>query len=145
MEVVIKTFHVTIEVTGKITVPDTTLRELRITAGDTPGEQGGDKRLHDLNKQFPDDDDAFLQAALASGLRNVVRNGLITDIGNMGVGCRAAPPVVTVSIPERVVTAVKAREQIAVDRLSVEQVEPSLNELAEKLDAQQSARPRPAN
>lgn len=114
-----KTFSISITITGKVTVPDDTLRDLRIAANDEPGDQGGDPRLHALHLAYPTDDDSFLRGALTNGLRNVARNGIVTDISNMGVGARCAPPVVTVSVPEYVVTKVKAREQIGVDRISV--------------------------
>lgn len=114
-----KTFSISITITGKVTVPDDTLRDLRIAAGDEPGDQGGDPRLHALHLAYPTDDDNFLRGALTNGLRNVARNGIVTDISNMGVGARCAPPVVVVSVPEHVITKVKAREQIAVDRINV--------------------------
>ncbi|BAN92325.1 hypothetical protein X534_gp14 [Ralstonia phage RSB3] len=113
-----KTFSIDISIKGKVTVPETIIRDLRIQATDGP-ENGGDRFLHELSKQTQGDDDAFVQAALRNALRNIVRNGVINDIGGMGVGVKAAPATVTVSVPERIVTKVKAREQVAVERLDV--------------------------
>ncbi|APU03157.1 hypothetical protein HOR51_gp16 [Ralstonia phage phiAp1] len=107
-----KTFSIDISLTGKVTIPDSTLRDLRIEAAQAPGEEGGDRYLHELHNRFPEDDDQFLQHALKNALRNIVRNGVVTDIGGMGVGVRAAPAVVNVSVPERVVTQVKERKQL---------------------------------
>lgn len=108
-----KTFAIAINITGKVTVPDTVLRELRIAASDGP-EQGGDPFLHELSKRTEKDDDAFVQGALKNALRNIARNGIVNDIGGMGVGIKAAPALVSVSVPEHIVTAVKAREQVPV-------------------------------
>lgn len=118
-----KTFTITIAIEGKVTVPDALVRDLRIQAGDEPGEQGGDKFLYELNKQTEGNDDLFVQAALRNALRNIARNAIITDISAMGVGVKAAPANVTVSVPERVITAVKAREQVNVDRINVEPIQ----------------------
>lgn len=114
-----KTFSITIGVQGKITVPDSVIRELRITAAQAPGEEGGDAFLHALHLRTVGNDDEFVQAALKNALRNIVRNGIINDIGNMGVGVKAAPAIVTVSVPENIVTKVKAREQVSVERIDV--------------------------
>lgn len=113
-----KTFSFTIGVQGKITVPDSVIRELRITAGDNVSE-GGDKFLFDLNARTQGNDDEFVQAALKNALRNIVRNGILQDIAGMGVGVKAAPAIITVSVPENIVTKVKAREQISVERIDV--------------------------
>ncbi|CAI3971356.1 hypothetical protein VAC51_00027 [Variovorax phage VAC_51] len=113
-----KTFSITIGVQGKITVPDSVIRELRITASEDPAN-GGDKFLFDLNARTQGNDDEFVQAALKNALRNIVRNGILNDIGGMGVGVKAAPAIVTVSVPENIVTKVKAREQVSIERIDV--------------------------
>ena len=114
-----KTFSITIGVQGKITVPDSVVRDLRIEAAQEPGDAGGDAFLHALHLRTEGNDDEFVQAALKNALRNIVRNGIINDIGNMGVGVKAAPAIVTVSVPENVITKVRAREQISVERIDV--------------------------
>lgn len=114
-----KTFAITIGVQGKITVPDSVIRDLRIEASQAPNAEGGDKFLFDLNARTQGNDDEFVQAALKNALRNIIRNGVINDIGGMGVGVKAAPAIITVSVPENVITKVKAREQISVDRIDV--------------------------
>lgn len=114
-----KTFTIDIKIEGKVTVPDSILRDLRVQAVDGP-EHGGDHFLHELSKQTEGNDDLFLQAALRNALRNIVRNGIVTDIGGMGVGVKCAPAVVGVSVPERIVTKVQAREQVGVDRIDVQ-------------------------
>ena len=113
-----KTFSITIGVQGKITVPDSVIRELRITASEDVSE-GGDKFLFDLNARTQGNDDEFVQAALKNALRNIVRNGILNDIAGMGVGVKAAPAIVSVSVPENVITKVKAREQVSVERIDV--------------------------
>lgn len=116
-----KTFAITIGVQGKITVPDSVIRELRITANEAPSD-GGDQFLFDLNARTQGNDDEFVQAALKNALRNIVRNGILSDIAGMGVGVKAAPAIVTVSVPENIVTKVKAREQVSVERIDVRPV-----------------------
>lgn len=113
-----KTFSITIGVQGKITVPDSVIRELRIAASEAPSD-GGDRFLFDLNARTVGNDDEFVQAALKNALRNIVRNGILNDIAGMGVGVKAAPAIVTVSVPENIITKVKAREQVSVERIDV--------------------------
>lgn len=117
-----KTFHIEIKIGGKVTVPDTVLRDLRMAAADDPYTEGGDKFLNMIHKQHYEDDDAFLRAALSNALRNIARNGIIEDIGGMGVGVKCAPAQVTVSVPERVVTRIQSKEQIGVERIDVQRV-----------------------
>ena len=116
-----KTFSINVQITGKVTVPDSLLRELRIAANEEPTD-GGSRFLYDLNKATRGDDDEFLRRALSNSLRSLTRHGIIEDIGGLGVGCRCAPPLVQVSVPEHVVTKVKSREQVSVDRINVEAV-----------------------
>ena len=108
-----RTFSIGITVTGKITIPDAVLVKLREQASETP-EEGGATHLNKLHKEFYEDDDKFLQAALKNALRSIMRAGLVSDIHSLGVGvgCRIAPATVDVSVPERVVTMVKSRQQI---------------------------------
>lgn len=108
-----RTFEFTIEVAGKVTIPDTVLSDLRNMAAEEPVD-GGPVFLHNLHKATYESDDDFLQGALKNALRSIVRNGLVNDIGGLGagVGYRVAPALVTVSVPERVVTKVKDRLQL---------------------------------
>lgn len=128
-----KTFHIEIKIGGKVTVPDTILRDLRMAASDDPSSEGGDKFLNMIHKQHYEDDDAFLRAALSNALRNIARNGIIQDIGGMGVGVKCAPAQVTVSVPERVVTRIQSKEQVAVERIDVRR-SPTPAEAADMLD-----------
>ena len=123
-----KTFAITLSLTGKITVPERVIRDLRIAATDSPAE-GGDRFLHELGKAQPDDD-LFIQAALKNALRNIARNGITQDIAAMGVGIKAAPAVVTVSVPEHIVTQIKALEQVPVSDITVNNAEGAFNPLS---------------
>jgi hypothetical protein len=109
-----RTFKIDIAISGKITLPDSLLKDLRTLAAEEP-EDGGPDYLNRLHKEFYEDDDAFLQKALKHALRNIVRAGVVNDLGGLGegVGVRCAPATVEVSVPERVVTKVKARTQLA--------------------------------
>lgn len=116
-----KTFAIGIVLNGKITIPENVLKDLRNMAAEEPVD-GGPDYLNRLHKETYEDDDAFLQGALKHALRNIVRAGVVSDLGGLGdgVGYKVAPAEVTVSVPERVVTKVKAREAISVDRLDVQ-------------------------
>jgi len=108
-----RTFKIAIAIDGKITLPDTILKDLRLLAAEEPAD-GGPDYLHRLHKEFYEDDDAFLQKALKHALRNIVRAGVVNDLGGLGegVGVRCAPATVEVSVPEKVITKVKARTQL---------------------------------
>lgn len=108
-----RTFKFSAHVEGKITIPDTVLKDIRNMAAEEPVD-GGPTHLNRLHKEHYENDDAFLQAALKNALRSIVRAGLLADLGNLGdgVGFRVAPPTVEVSVPETVVTKVKARSQL---------------------------------
>jgi len=113
------TFKTSILIEAKITVPDTTLADLRRMATDDPKTEGGDPYLHELQERYPNDDDTFLNLALKNALRNIARNGIVTDIGSMGVGVRAAPAQVEVSVPERIVTKIAAGiQRVSLDELA---------------------------
>lgn len=114
-----KTLAISIKIEGKVTVPDLVIAAVRAEA---QLEVGSDVFLSRINAEFPTDDEAFIQAALRNALRNIARNGIIKDIGGMGVGVKCAPAEVTVSVPERVVTMVKGREQVHVDSLAEDDV-----------------------
>ena len=51
-----KTFSINVQITGKVTVPDSLLRELRIAANEEPTD-GGSRFLYDLNKATQGDDE----------------------------------------------------------------------------------------
>lgn len=108
-----RTFKFNIAVEGRITIPDAVLKDIRNLAAEAPVD-GGDTFLNKLHLDNYENDDAFLQGALKNALRSIVRNGLVGDIGSLGdgVGYRVAPATVEVSVPENVITKVKAREQV---------------------------------
>lgn len=47
------------------------------------------KAMHDQHK---DDDEAFLQAVLANGVRNLIQNSIRSECAVSGFGLRLAPP-----------------------------------------------------
>lgn len=109
-----RTFQFQILGTGRVTIPDSFLSELRGEARIEPGDLGGDKFLHRLHNEFPEGekDDEFLAAALKNMLRNVFRAGFGTDLSKMGegVGMRLAPATVQVVIPERVQRQIEVQQ-----------------------------------
>ena len=109
-----RTFQFQILGTGRVTIPDSFLSELRDEARIEPGDLGGDKFLHRLHNEFPEGvkDDEFLAAALKNMLRNVFRAGFGTDLSKMGegVGMRLAPATVQVVIPERVQRQIEVQQ-----------------------------------
>jgi hypothetical protein len=116
-----KTFTIKATIEGKLTVPESLVQSLRHEAV-TSAHESPQPQLSRIHLEHPTDDDAFVQAALKNALRQIVRHGIIADIGGLGVGVRIAPPQVSVSVPERVITAIKSKEQIGVDRISVQQI-----------------------
>jgi len=108
-----KTFHFTMALDGRITIPDAVLKDLRSMAAEEPAD-GGEQYLNKLHKEHYTNDDEFLRLALKHALRNVVRVGFVSDVQSFGtgVGLRLAPADVTVDVPDRVVTKVKGREQL---------------------------------
>lgn len=128
-----KTLAIAIALNGKITVPDSVIKDLRFEASAAAANpeltDGHDKYAAEMHVKFPDDDEAFVQALLKNALRSIIRNGFVEDVRGMGCGIKLAPAEVEVSMPERIITKVKGREQINAEDVqgadSVETIRPA--------------------
>lgn len=117
-----KTLSISIALSGKITVPDDIVKQLRTDAQSAAAnsdisKEFADQYAIDMNAKYPEDDEAFVQALLKNALRSIIRTGFAEDVNRMGCGIKLAPAQVEVSMPERIVTMVKGREQIAADNV----------------------------
>lgn len=99
-----KTFAVTVQVDARIVVTSEFVKNLRDAASVEPV----DAFLSAMDKKFPNDDDEYVKAVLANGMRKMTRLSLVDNLHGAGVSATVAPAQVQyIEIPA--VSAVVAR------------------------------------
>lgn len=106
-----KTFAVTVQVDARIVVTDDFIAALRVAAQGNPADLVNPKPdafLAAMNEHHADDED-FVKAVLANGMRKMTRLSLVDNLHHSGVSASVAPatvayteiPVVEQSVAER--------------------------------------------
>lgn len=112
-----KTFAVTVQVDARIVVTDAFIAALRVAAQGNPGDLVNPKPdafLAAMNDLHADDED-FVKAVLANGMRKMTRLSLVDNLHHSGVSASVAPATIAY-------TEIPAVEQAVAERVEQNEV-----------------------
>ena len=118
-----KTFAVTVQVDARIVVTDEFVKNLRLAAKGNPNDlvnPAPDAFLATMDKLYADDED-YVKAVLANGMRKMTRLSLVDNLHYSGVSATVAParveyieiPAVTQAVAERAEQTEAEQQQVA--------------------------------
>lgn len=126
-----KTFAVTVQVDARIVVTDEFIKNMRIASKGNPGDLVNPKPdafLAAMDAQHADDEE-FIKAVLANGMRKMTRLSLVDNLHHSGVSASVAPATIAY-------TTIPAVEQAVAERAERKEVN-------EQIEAQVSTLPAP--
>lgn len=122
-----KTFAISVTLDSRVTVTDDFVKALRNASVPHPEDLTFrlDPFLAAMNEQHPEDDD-FVKAVLANGIRKMTRLGLVDNLHNSGVVATVAPATVDfVEVPD----VELSQEERAKETAKLEEAEAGLTNL----------------
>ena len=126
-----KTFAVTVQVDARIVITDAFITSLRASSKGNPGDLVNSKPdafLAAMDAKYSDDEE-FVKAVLANGMRKMTRMSLVDNLHHSGVSASVAPATIAYTEIPVVEQAVEERAQ----QNEAEQQESALAEVVAEL------------